>query len=98
MTKEDAEGIINIMVEKKNYELIINKQKENPLCECNTVFDYAWTTKNDKTNEWEHNFQDGYRNDYSGEEVMEELMECDEYMVLNATRTIFVWQGKKNGG
>lgn len=94
MTKEDAKAIIVLMAEKEDYELIINKKKDNPLCSYNKLFYYAWTTKNDKTNEWEYNFQDAYENDYDNEELMEELMECDKYMILDKTKTIFAWQSK----
>lgn len=79
--KEEAKNIVDIMVEKQDYVLIINKQKDNQLCECNTAFHYAW----------EDNFQDKYRNDYSAEELMEILMECDKCIILDATKTIFVY-------
>lgn len=101
MTKEDAKKIIDIIVEKdnkedeENYELVISKQKDSVLDDYNIVFCYAWSTKNDKTNKWEHDFQDVFDNDYSEEEIMEELMKCDRYMILDATKTIFVWQEVK---
>jgi hypothetical protein len=94
MTKEDAKTIVEVMVEKEDYELLISRQRDNALCDCNTIFVYAWTTKNDKKDKWEHDFQDTYGNDYSEEELMEELMKCDKYIALNLTKTIFAWQSK----
>lgn len=92
MTKEDAQSIIDIMAEKEDYELVISKQRDGALDDYNTVFNYAWSTRNDKVNKWEHDFQDIYCNDYSEEEIIEKLIECDKYMILDATNTIFVWQ------
>lgn len=94
MTKEDAKTIVDIIVEKEDYDLVISKQKDCPTNYYTMVFNYAWTTKNDRTNKWEHEFQDMYSNNYTGEEIIEKLMKCDKYMVLDATKTIFVWQSK----
>ena len=100
MTREDAKAITNLMSEKEDYELIISKEKDSSIWDYNTVLVYAWSTKNDETNTWEHSFQDVYEEDYSEEEIIEKLMCCDKYMVLDTTKTVFVWQtqDKKNGG
>lgn len=92
MTRKDAKSIIDIMVEKKDYELIINKEKDSKTYDYNKIFVFAWTIKDDENNIWQHDFQDNYSNEYSDEEIIEMLMECDRYMILNATKTIFVWQ------
>lgn len=94
MTREDAQMIVDIMVEKDDYELVINKQRDCPLDDYTTIFYYAWSTKNDAKNEWEHTFENMWSNKYEGEEIIEKLIECDKYMILNATKTIFAWQSK----
>lgn len=94
MTKEDAKTIVDIMVEKKDYELIINKERDRKEYDYNKTYVFAWTIKLDSTNEWQHDFHDEYENEYSDEEIMKELMECDKYMILDSTKTIFVWQSK----
>lgn len=94
MTREDAKKIVDIMVEKKDYELIINKERDSKTYDYNKIFVFAWSVKIDSTNEWQHDFHDEYENEYSDEEITEELIECDRYMILDATNTIFVWQSK----
>lgn len=95
MTREDAKSIIDIMVEKDCYELIINKERDRKKTyDYNKIFVFAWTIKDDENNSWHHDFQDNYNNGYLDEEIIEELMECDKYMILEATNTIFVWQSK----
>ena len=97
MTREEAKKIIDFIVEKddkEDYELVINRGKNSVLDDYNTVFAYAYTTKNDKTNKWEHDFENVFGTHYSGEVIIDVLMECDKYMILDATKTIFVWQTK----
>lgn len=92
LKKEDAKTIIDLMVDKEDYELVINKQRDCPLDDYTMIFYYAWSTKNDDKNEWEHTFQDMYSNNYAGEEIIRKLRECDKYMILDSTKTVFVWQ------
>ena len=79
--------------EMDDYELVISKQQENPAWDYNTVFHYGWSTKNDETDTWEHEFQDTYCNRYSGNEIVEKLICCDKYVILSTTKTIFAYQG-----
>lgn len=88
MTREDAKKIVDIMVEKKDYELVMR------IDDYTMIFSYAWSTKNDEINEWEHDFQDTYCNYYTGEEIIEKLIECDKYIFLDEGKTIFAWQSK----
>lgn len=94
MTKEDAKKIIDIMVEHEDFELIINKERDRKEYYYNKLYVFAWTIRIDSTNQWQHDFHDEYGNEYSDEEIMEILIECDKHMILDTTKTIFVWQSK----
>ena len=85
MTKEDAKVIMDLICEKDDCELVISKEKDSPLWDYNTVFYFGG-----------YDFEDVWGNRYSEEEVLEKLVECDEHMVLDTTKTIFVWQTEKN--